>query len=232
MVEVSLPSHVASRRRDGRHEVLLHRAMALIGDDRIEIKSARSTILLPLLGLILSAGAGIVLATQNTALPFWGMVALLVFALFVAPTSVMALIGATIGADVVVDATKNSVTFQQGYLGMGIGTKELVPFQKIDHLEITIEGADYDRWRNEADSFRQFAIVLVKASGKRLVLANVPVPAANQEDGMDRTLAVANAIAAVTGSGVRLPEGWELVEIDTDTGEITGPAGDEGPSRG
>mgnify|MGYP005857384115 CR=1 FL=1 len=224
MVEVSLPSHVASRRRDGRHEVLLHRAMALVGNDRIEIKTARSTVLVPLAGLILSAIAGVVLATQNTALPLWAMVGLLVFALLAAPTSVMALIGATIGADVVVDAAKNSVTFQQGYLGMGIGTRELVPFHKIDHLEVTIEGADRDRWRNEADSFRQFAIVLVKASGKRLVLANVPVPAANQEDGMDRTLAVANAIAAVTGRPVHLPDGWELVEIDTDTGEITGPA--------
>lgn len=228
MVEVSLPSHVASRRRDGRHEVLLHRAMALIGEGRIEIKSARSTILIPLAGLVLSLAAGLILATQNTALPLWAMVGLLLFALLVAPMSVMALIGATIGADVVIDAAKHSVTFQQGYLGMGIGTKELVPFQKIDHLEITVEGADHDRWRNEADSMRQFAIVLVKASGKRLVLANVPVPASNQEDGMDRTLAVANAIAAVTGSRVLLPEGWELVEIDTDTGEITGPAGSRG----
>ncbi|GAB4323592.1 MAG: hypothetical protein Kow0010_05000 [Dehalococcoidia bacterium] len=228
MVEVSLPSHVASRRRDGRHEVLLHRAMALVGDDRIEIKSARSTVLIPLAALALSVAAGVVLATQNTALPLWAMVGLLVFALLAAPVSVMALIGATLGADVVVDATKNSVTFQQGYLGMGIGTKELVPFQKIDHLEVTIEGAERDRWRNEADSFRQFAIVLVKVSGKRLVLANVPVPAANQEDGMDRTLAVAHAIAAVTGTSVRLPDGWELVEIDTDTGEIIRPAGGQG----
>lgn len=221
MVEVPLPSHVASQRRDGRHEVLLHRSMALIGDNRIEIKSARSTVVLPLAGLVLSGTAGVALATQSTSLPLWAMVALLLFALIVAPVSVMGLIGSTIGADVVVDAAKNSVTFQQGYLGMGIGTKELVPFQKIDHLEVTVEGAEHDRWRNESDSFRQFAIVLVKVSGKRLLLANVPVPAGNQNDGMDRALAVANAIAAVTGSHVHLPDGWELVEIDTDTGEIT-----------
>jgi hypothetical protein len=59
----------------------------------------------------------------------------------------------------------------------------------------------------------------VKKSGKRLTLAQVPVPAYGQADGMDRTLAVGQAVAALTGVEVRLPEGWAMVEIDTETGE-------------
>ena len=51
------------------------------------------------------------------------------------------------GADVVIDGRKGSATWQQGYLGMGVGTRELVPFPKIDHLAITIEGDTPDRWR-------------------------------------------------------------------------------------
>ncbi len=50
MVDAALPSHVAARRRDGRYEVLLHRSLALIGEDKVEIRSARSTIVLPALG--------------------------------------------------------------------------------------------------------------------------------------------------------------------------------------
>lgn len=68
----------------------------------------------------------------------------------------------------------------------------------------------------------------MKKSGKRLKLAQVPVPADDQAFGMDRTLAVGNAIAQLTGTEVRLPEGWQLVEIDTRT---LGAGGEGGRGR-
>jgi hypothetical protein len=227
-MEMNLPSHVVIQRRDGRREVLLHRAMAVISDNKIEIKSSRGTVILPLIGIALAAGIILWLATAGFSLPFWLLIALLLFCMALVPLSVMSLISAIVGADVVIDKAKGSATWQQGYLGMGIGTKELVPFRKIAHLEVTIEGDKPDRWHEQTDDVRQFALILVKVSGKRLTLAQVPVPAYGQTDGMDRTLAVGNAIAALTGSTVKLPEGWELVEIDTATGEApvtTGPGG-------
>jgi hypothetical protein len=36
---------------------------------------------------------------------------------------------------------------------------------------------------------------------------------------MDRTLAVGQAVARLVGSRVVIPEGWEMVEIETSTGE-------------
>ncbi len=213
MVDAALPSHVAVRRRDGRYEVLLHRSLALVSDNRVEIRSARSTVLVPAIGVGLAGAAGALIAIQAGALPFWLLVGLLLFAIFAFPISVMSLVTAVIGADIIVDGRKGSATWQQGYLGMGVGTRELVPFAKIQHLEVTIEGAERDRWQEETDTLRQFALVLVKKSGKRLTLAQVPVPADDQTDGMDRTLAVGNAIARVTGAQLVLPEGWELVEL-------------------
>ncbi len=226
MVDAALPSHVTARRRDGRYEVLLHRSLALIGEERVEIRSARSAVLLPALGVILGAGAGALIAIKAGDLPFALLVALLAFALISFPISVMALVTAFMGADVVIDARKNSATWQQGYLGMGVGTRELVPFGKIDHLAITIEGDQPDRWREETDALRQFALVLVKQSGKRLTLTQVPVPAGDQTDGMDRTLAVATAIANLTGAEVKLPEGWSLVELAEDEGAAAGESRD------
>ena len=44
---IDVPEHISSRRRDGRREVMLHRSMAVIGDEKIEIKAARSTVWLP-----------------------------------------------------------------------------------------------------------------------------------------------------------------------------------------
>ncbi len=218
-VEYEVPEHVAIRRRDGRTEVLLHRSMAVMGPTKIEIKSARGTVILPLIGILLAAGIGWYIAQNGFTLPFWALISLLLLCLVLVPFSAMSLISAVVGADVVVDARKGSATWQQGYLGMGIGTKELVPFTRIDHFEVTVEGEEADRWRDQVDDLRQFALVLVKDNGKRLTLAQVPVPAYGQADGMDRTLAVGQAVAKLVGSKVTIPEGWELVEIDTDTGE-------------
>ncbi|HQW51744.1 MAG TPA: CoA-binding protein [Tepidiformaceae bacterium] len=218
-VAYELPEHVVSTRRDGKQEVLLHRAMAVMSDDLIEIKSARGTVILPLVTLALCVGAGWFMAERGHGMPIWVLMTLLLFCLVLVPFSLMSLIGAVVGADVVIDRKKGSATWQQGYLGMGIGTKELVPFGKIDHFEVTVEGDQPDRWQELADDLRQFALVLVKKNGKRLTLAQVPVPAYGQTDGMDRTLAVGQAVSQLTGAPVRLPEGWELVEIDSDTGQ-------------
>lgn len=218
-VEFDVPEHVAIHRRDGRTEVLLHRSMAVLGVEKIEIKSARGTVILPLISLLLAVGAGWYIAREGFTLPLWALIALLLFCMMLVPFSAMSLISSVVGADVVVDARKGSATWQQGYLGMGIGTKELVPFTRIDHFEITVEGDEADRWHDQTDDLRQFALVLVKDNGKRLTLAQVPVPAYGQADGMDRTLAVGQAVAKLVGSKVTIPEGWEMVEIDTATGE-------------
>ncbi len=233
-MDYEIPEHVAIHRRDGRAEVLLHRALAVIGPDKIEIKSARGTVVLPIIGIIIAVAIGWFIAARGFTLPFWALVSLLLVCMILVPFSVMSLISSVVGADVIVDARKGSATWQQGYLGMGIGTKEFVPFAKIDHLEVTVEGDQPDRWRDQVDDLRQFALVLVKQSGKRLTIAQVPVPAYGQADGMDRTLAVGQAVAKLVGSKVTIPEGWELVEIDIDTGakvERPAPAA-KGRNRG
>ena len=214
--------------------MLLHRSMAVLGPEKIEIKSARGTVILPAIGLLLAGGVGWYIARNGFSLPLWALIVLLVLCLILVPFSAMSLISSVVGADVVVDARKGSATWQQGYLGMGIGTKELVPFTRIDHFEVTVEGDEADRWRDQVDDLRQFALVLVKDNGKRLNLAQVPVPAYGQADGMDRTLAVGQAVAKLVGSRVTIPEGWEMVEIDTGTGEqVKKPAvPGKGKSRG
>jgi hypothetical protein len=219
MVDMPVPAHVAIPRRDGRVAVILHRSMALIGDDKIEIKAARGTVVLPIIGLATVAIGAALLARGGAVLPFWALALVLLYSLFAFPISVMSLVGAIAGADVIVDRKKNSATWQQGYLGMGIGTRELVPFHKIDYLEVTVEGDEPVRWRENTDDLRQFALWLVKQSGKRLKMSQVPVAVGDQFDGMDRTLALAQSVAALTGAEIRLPEGWELVQINTDTGE-------------
>ena len=47
VASADIPGHVVFQRRDGRRVVLLHRSMAVLGADKIEIKAARGTMVLP-----------------------------------------------------------------------------------------------------------------------------------------------------------------------------------------
>lgn len=212
---------------------MLHRSLAIFKGDVIEIKAARSVVILPFIGLTFAALLIWAMIDPNL-MPYWAKALTLLFLLGLVPVCVMALVNAVAGAEVVIDASKGSATWQQGYLGMGIGTRELVPFAKIDHLAITVDGAAEDRWREQSDDLRQFALVLHKKSGKVLTLAQVPVTASSQDDGMDRTLAVGQAIAALVDTALILPEGWELVTIDVETGQQVrgqGKVSATGPGR-
>ena len=226
MTELDFPPHIAMKRRDGRFSVILHRSIALLDKEHIEIKNARSTIYIPLLGILTSSGAGALIAVQAGNLPLWSLITLLIFSIFVFPTSVMGIVSSLIGSDVVIDKRKGSITWQQGYLGLGLGTRELVPFPKVEKIEITIEGDKPERWREEADNIRQFSLELIKTNGRRLILAQVPVIASKQVDGMDRTFAVGKVIADAIQVPISIPSDWELIELDIDTEheEIKDPA--------
>lgn len=233
MPGLHLPERAYSTRRDGRLSIVLHRSVAMVGPDHVEIRGARSAAWLPAAGLLAAFAAGTWIALSGGTLPFWLMVTLLAFCLFAAPLSVMGLVGAFVGADVVADGRKGSVTFQQGFLGMGVGTRELVPFTKIGRYEVTIEGDQPDRWHGEMDSLRQFAVVLEKTNGKRLVAARLPVPGAQQEEAMDRVLATAQALASLSDTRVDIPAGWQFHEVDATTLESAGgrPRGRSGRRR-
>ncbi|MFQ5382673.1 MAG: hypothetical protein ACE5EF_13780, partial [Dehalococcoidia bacterium] len=209
-MDLNLPEHAFERRRDGRISIVLHRSVAVADDVVVEVRNARSTVWLPAIVLAAVLGAGAWIAQSAGALPFWLMVVLLIFCVLGAPLAVMGLIGALFGADLVADRRKGSVTFQQGFLGMGVGTKELVPFPRIARFEVTIEGEEPDRWRGQTDSVRQFALVLEKDNGRRLVVARLPVPASRQEEAMDRILATGQALSSLTGARVDIPAGWKL----------------------
>ncbi len=213
----NLPEHAYERRRDGRLTILLHRSVVVAGEHVVEVRSARSAAWLPAIALTGVLAAGTWIALSAGSLPFSLMVILLIFCVLGGPLSIMGLVGALIGADVVADSRKGSVTFQQGFLGMGVGTRELVPFPRIARWEVTIEGDERDRWKGQADSLRQFALALEKDNGRRLIVARLPVPTYRQEEAMDRMLATAQMLSSLTGARVDIPPGWTLQEVDPQT---------------
>ena len=117
----------------------------------------------------------------------------------------MGFVYSLIGAHVVVDARKQSVAFQQGVLGLGIGTVELVPFWKIERLEVCdLPLGEVEGKGPPPLDLRAWDVVLVKTSGKELSIGQVV--AANTPDlideGFDRALDAAEAVAELVGKDV------------------------------
>ncbi len=200
----NIPAMPAATRR-----IPLDRRVLVVREDRIDLRPERGAVLWPLIGLVIGLGFFATVAlfadeplsdgcSRSCSSP----------ALVFAPLSAMGVIYSIIGAAVVVERKKQSVRFQQGVLGLGLGTYELVPFWKIEHIEV----ADFplgdapSHLPRPAFDLRAWDIVLVKTSGKRLSIAQVV--AANQDDlldeGFDRALDAAEAIAAMTDKSVAI----------------------------
>jgi hypothetical protein len=104
----------------------------------------------------------------------------------------------------VFDRAKGSGVWQQGFLGMGVGTTELVPFAKIE--QIRIEETTRERQRGEVQDVAQFEVVLVKVSGKRLKVGDVVVARSMVREGLADARELAEAIAQMTGKPLLAPE--------------------------
>ena len=188
------------------HRIPLDRRVCVVREDRIDLRPERGAIVLPLLGLAIGLALFGAIALFANTLSTAALAVMLLAGLIFAPVSAMGVIYSIIGAAVVVEKQKQSIRFQQGVLGLGLGTVELVPFWKIERIEV----ADFplgdapSRLPRPAFDLRAWGIVLVKTSGKRLSIAQVV--SANQDDlideGFDRALDAAQAIGAMTDKPV------------------------------
>ncbi|MCH8919547.1 MAG: hypothetical protein IIA23_02430 [Chloroflexi bacterium] len=184
----------------------LDRRVCVVREGRIDVRPERGAIIGPFLGLAISLSLFVAVALFASQLSAVALAAMLVPGLILGPLSGMGLVYSLIGAHVVVDARKQSVAFQQGVLGLGIGTVELVPFWKIERLEVCdlplgeVEG----KGPPPPLDLRAWDVVLVKTSGKELSIGQVV--AANTPDlideGFDRALDAAEAVAELVGKDV------------------------------
>jgi len=182
----------------------LDRRVCIVREGRIDLRPERGAVVLPLIGLAIGLGLFAAVALFADSLSTTPLAIMLIAGLLVAPLSAMGVIYSVIGAAVVVERQKQSVRFQQGVLGLGLGTVELVPFWKIERIEVDDfplgDTPSPPRLPRPTFDLRAWDIVLVKTSGKRLPIGQVI--SANREDlideGFNRALDAAEAIGAVT----------------------------------
>jgi hypothetical protein len=148
---------------------------------------------------------------------FWGgslslelRFVLTIVALILVPISGLGLVYSIAGANVVIDRAKQSAVLQQGYLGMGVGTQELVPFWKIDRIQVE-ELTPHD-YRGHQEDFAQYEVIILKLSGNRVSLGTITVARLEAREGLARAKELASLVAALTGTRTRVVRAKEARE--------------------
>jgi hypothetical protein len=194
--------------------VPLHRRVCIIRPDRIEVRLSRSATVMPFAGLLLCVALLTIIAFFLNTLPYAVLALLLLISLILVPFCGMSFVYSLIGSSVIFDTRKQSGVWQQGVMGLGLGTRELVPFWKIQELVVQEAGHDEEaEGLLPLEEFAQWEVALVKTSGKKLVVGGVTVPRDYAENGQAIAIEVAEAIANLTDKPLRIEEP-ELIEED------------------
>lgn len=191
---------------DALKRIPLDRRVLVVRPERIDLRPERGAVIFPLIGLAIAGALFAIVVLFSSSLSAGALALILLPGLILAPFSAMGLVYSVIGASVVVEKKKQSVRFQQGVLGLGIGTMELVPFWKIDRYQVEDFplGDITPNGPRPILDLRAWDIVLVKKNGKRLSIGQVV--AANTGDlvdeGFGRALDAAEALAEMSESTV------------------------------
>jgi hypothetical protein len=210
----------------------LDRRVCIVREGRIDLRPERGAVVLPLIGLAIGLALFSAVALFADSLSTTLLAIMLIAGLLLAPVSAMGVIYSIIGAAVVVERQKQSVRFQQGVLGLGLGTYELVPFWKIERIEVEdfSLGDAPSHLPRPAFDLRAWDIVLVKTSGKRLPIGQVV--SANREDlideGFNRALDAAESIGAMTEKPVTITAAVE--DEPADGGKAHGEGSEAAPA--
>ncbi len=176
-------------------EIDMHRRVCVIGPDVIDFRPARSAAAAPAIGFVLGVIAFVAVVLWLEELPFTLALLLMGGAILLVPFSGMGFVYSVYGANVVVNREKRTAVWQQGLFGMGVGTEELVPFEKIEQIEIEDVGDSLDEHGNP--DLAQYEVRLLKKSGKQLQLGQINVPGDMLEDGIRRARLVGEAVAGM-----------------------------------
>lgn len=193
--------------------IALQRSYARITPDEIAVRPLRSALIGPLVQAALTVAVAWAIGRYINALPLWALMVLFVFVLISGPTAILGVVNNVMGSAFVMERGKGTCRFQQGFFGLGLGTRELVPFDRIARIEV--EG-DFEAELASGDlqDVVRWEVRLVKDNGRVLPFASVLAARPLADEALGRANALARAVAEMSGATVvesRLPD-WALTE--------------------
>jgi ABC-type transport system involved in cytochrome bd biosynthesis fused ATPase/permease subunit len=182
-------------------QIPLQRSRAVITPETISIRPARSQLLVPFAQALVTAVAVWVMVAFMNALPLWLLVVLLMVSIIIGPAAVLGFVYNVYGTEFLVERRKGTARWHQGFLGLGIGTFELVPFERIARVEVQ-SNLDDDLTSGQLQDFIELNVRIVKDNGRVLDVASVTSAYAFIEDAADRVNGLAAALAEMAGQAV------------------------------
>ena len=201
----------------GPRRIPLLRAYAVITADAINIRPSRRDLVGPIVQAALALAAVWALVTFMNALPLWVLVVLLIFAILAGPTAMLGFVYQVAGSAFLMERAKGTCRWQQGFLGLGLGTRELVPFPRIQRIEV---GGDYEDELPGGDlqDVVRWEVRLVKDNDRALVVGLVVAARPLAEEALDRANDLGQALAEMAGAPfveAALPA-WAFEDEDED----------------
>jgi len=212
-----------------RRTIPLQRAYAAITADSITIRPSRRGLVVPVVQAALAILAVWALVAFMNALPLWVLMFLLLFAIVAGPTAMLGFVYQVAGSAFLMERPKGTCRWQQGFLGLGLGTQELVPFPRIQRIEV---GGDFDEELPSGDlqDVVRWEVRVVKDNGRVLPVGAIVTARPFAEEALARANDLGAALAEMCGQPLRpgtLPA-WALEEDGEDEADLQPtPGGDE-----
>lgn len=189
----------------------LQRAFAVIEADRIAIYPSRAQVVGALIELAIAGGAMAALLTLFDVLPMFVMIALLLVALLLGPIGTLGLVFSIAGTAFVMERRNRAARWQQGFLGMGIGTTDGVPFSRIRAVE-AVSDADLLTRSGERQDMVTFEVVIARDDERRMPVASVVSARSLAVEGAARV----NRLATVLAAMAEVPAVLTAAPVDED----------------
>ena len=167
------------------------------------MRPARARLIVPLIQALLAAGATLLIVRLlNNDGPLLLLVLALMVVLFLGPTAVLGFVFNIAGSSVSIEREKQSVRLQQGFLGLGLGTSELVPFWRIERIEVAGDLAD-ELSSGELQDIVQWDVRVVKDNGRPIGLGSVVAARPLAAEALERANRLALAVGELIGVEAR-----------------------------
>ncbi len=183
--------------------ISIHRSVAVVTDDSIVVRPARARLIVPLIqALVAGAATLLIVRLLNNDGPLLLLVLALMVVLFLGPAAVLGLVFNIAGSLVSIEREKQSVRLQQGFLGLGLGTSELVPFGRVERIEVAGDLAD-ELSSGELQDVVQWDVRVVKDNGRTIGLGSVVAARPFAAEALERANRLALAVGELIGVEAR-----------------------------
>ena len=180
----------------------LQRSVAVVTRDQIIVRPSRAQLIAPLAQAAVAAAAVAVIVVLFDRVPLWLLMLSLAVALLFGPAALLGVVYQIFGSSFLVERQKQSARWQQGLLGLGLGTRDLVPFGRIDYIEVRGDHDD-ELASGERQDLMQWDVLLVKDNGREIEIAALAAARPFAAAALERANRLAEHIGEMTGHEAR-----------------------------